>query len=269
MRLSVRDAAAALGRRLAGPPTVPAPPTSYDRLDVACIATALAGFVAASVFFLDPIGFDALANWPSWFERLFAAITMLGNSGIYLVPLALALVVGPWLPVAGRRAEAALRLIWLRLAFLFVAIAGTGLAVNAGKRLIGRMRPLHLDGDAILQFDPLGWKSAAASFPSGHATTAWCVAVALGLLLGRKYYALLAVGALLVCASRVVIGAHFVSDVIAGGLFGGLTTLWFARFLATRRLVFYFSGQGALALRGPGAAKTLRVWLPRRGAGVL
>jgi len=263
------EAAVAFGRRLLGPPIVAAPRLSFDRLDVACIATALTGFVAATVILLDPVGFDALAHWAPWFRRLFAGITTFGNSGIYLVPLGLALAAGLMIPIRGRRAAAALRLVCLRLAFLFIAIAGTGLAVNAGKRLIGRLRPHHLDGDAILQFDPLGWKSAAASFPSGHATTAWCVAVGLGLLLGRKWFAFLAVGALLVCASRVVLGAHFVSDVIAGGLFGGLGTLWFARFLATRRLVFRFSDDGALALRGPGAAKTLRVRLSRREAGAL
>jgi membrane-associated phospholipid phosphatase len=67
----------------------------------------------------------------------------------------------------------------------------------------------------------------------------------------------------LVCASRVVLGAHFVSDVLAGALVGSLPTVFFARFLATRRLVFLFSDKGALALRGPGAAKTLRAWCSR------
>jgi len=267
MRPSKTEALAALGRRLAGPVLVPAPPSPFDRLDIACLVLALVGVIGAAGILLDPIGFDALDDWSALVWRLAEDITTFGNSGIYLVPLGIMLLAGPWLPLAGRRARAALDLVWLRLAFLFVAIAGTGLTANVVKRLIGRIRPHHLDGSAILQFDPFAWKAAAASFPSGHATTAWCVAVGLGLMLGRKSYPTLAVCAVLVCASRVVLGAHFVSDVIAGGLFGGLTTLWFARFLATRRLVFCFSGQGALALRGPGAAKTLRAFALRRGAG--
>ena len=264
---SKSKALSALGRRLAGPALVRPPPCRFDRLDIGFIVVALAGLIGAALILLDPIGFEALDEWSPLVQRLGEDVTTFGNSGLYLVPLGVALLLGPWLPVAGRRARAALDLVWLRLAFLFVAIAGTGITVNVIKRLIGRIRPHHLDGSAVLQFEPFAWKAVAASFPSGHATTAWCLAVGLGLMLGRKSYPTLAVCAVLVCASRVILGAHFVSDVIAGGLFGGLATLWFARFLATRRLVFRFSGQGALALRGPGAAKTLRASASRRGVG--
>ena len=110
-----------------------------------------------------------------------------------------------------------------------------------------------------------GWASKWASFPSGHATTAAAAATVLVLLMrpahdarrgGRRCVSL-------VCASRVVLGAHFVSDVVAGALFGSLGTLWLAGFLAQRGLVFRASPEGALALKGEAASKTLRAWLAR------
>jgi len=71
------------------------------------------------------------------------------------------------------------------------------------------------------------------SFPSGHANTAFTLAVALSAAAPgrRRVWLLVAAG---VAASRVLLNAHFVSDVVAGGLIG-----WWAGelglALATRR----------------------------------
>ena len=63
--------------------------------------------------------------------------------------------------------------------------------------------------------DPIGLVPAAASFPSGHAATAFAAAVAVALFyprLGRPLLALAAVVAL----SRVYLGVHYLLDVAAG-----------------------------------------------------
>jgi undecaprenyl-diphosphatase len=102
------------------------------------------------------------------------------------------------------------------------AIAAAGSAALAGigifmllKKLSGRKRPCEIE--------PHCWATLLPpdqfSFPSGHTITAFAVAIALGLF----YEALLP--GLLFCAlsiavSRILLGMHFLSDVLAGALLG-------------------------------------------------
>lgn len=83
------------------------------------------------------------------------------------------------------------------------------------KRLTGRRRPCTIQ--------PHCWATLLPpdqfSFPSGHTMTAFAVAVPLSL-----FYPTLAIG-LLFCAlsiamSRILLGMHFLSDVLAGALIG-------------------------------------------------
>jgi undecaprenyl-diphosphatase len=83
------------------------------------------------------------------------------------------------------------------------------------KRLTGRRRPC--------QIEPHCWATLLPpdqfSFPSGHTMTAFAVAIPLSL-----FYPTLTVG-LLFCAlsiamSRILLGMHFLSDVVAGALIG-------------------------------------------------
>ena len=93
-----------------------------------------------------------------------------------------------------------------------VAVAALlgSLAAAVIKLLVDRTRPPEVLGIEALVALP-----TTASFPSGHATTAAAAATALALLVPR--WRLLAVSlALLVGASRVLLGVHFVGDVLAG-----------------------------------------------------
>jgi undecaprenyl-diphosphatase len=83
------------------------------------------------------------------------------------------------------------------------------------KRLAGRSRPC--------QIEPHCWATLLPpdqfSFPSGHTMTAFAVTIPMAL-----FYADLTAG-LLFCAfsvaiSRILLGMHFLSDVIAGALIG-------------------------------------------------
>ena len=83
------------------------------------------------------------------------------------------------------------------------------------KRLTGRRRPCHIQ--------PHCWATLLPpdqfSFPSGHTMTAFAVAMPLML-----FYPTLTIGllfcALSIAASRILLGMHFLSDVLAGALIG-------------------------------------------------
>ena len=62
------------------------------------------------------------------------------------------------------------------------------------------------------------------SFPSGHSITAFAVAMSLGLFYPYLWTCLLGV-AFLIAASRIILGMHFLSDVLAGSAIGVLLGL--------------------------------------------
>lgn len=96
--------------------------------------------------------------------------------------------------------------------------AGLGIAIFLRlKKATGRKRPT--------QFEPHCWATLLPpdqfSFPSGHTITAFAVAVSLSM-----FYPALAIGllfcALSVAGSRILLGMHFLSDVLAGAAIGTL-----------------------------------------------
>ena len=104
----------------------------------------------------------------------------------------------------------------------YTAIAAATLAVSAGilifkfaKQAVGRKRPCHIE--------PHCWATLLPpdqfSFPSGHSITAFAVAISLG-----SFYPA-ALPLLLICAanvalSRILLGMHFLSDVLVGSALG-------------------------------------------------
>ncbi len=156
---------------------------------------------------------DALrASVPPAALPLFAAVTHLaGTATLTALSITLALL------MAVLR-QPALALGWV------LALAGNGLLNRGLKALFGRARPLGADP---------AWAEAGFSFPSGHSSGA---VVAYGLLaytafrlLPARWHgaALMAAVALAwtVGASRVFLGVHFASDVIAGFASGGVWLL--------------------------------------------
>ena len=106
----------------------------------------------------------------------------------------------------------------------FAALEAGLISVGAGqilfsvvKRLTGRARPCATEAHCWATLLP----PDRFSFPSGHTITAFAVAVPLGLF----YPALLApliFCAMSVASSRVLLGLHYLSDVIAGIAIGCL-----------------------------------------------
>jgi len=135
-----------------------------------------------------------------------------------------------WMVVATRGGDGWL---WYAL-FAVVAVAGgperfradlaAVLAVGAGiaiflylKRVCNRKRPCALE--------PHCWATLLPpdqfSFPSGHTITAFSVAISLATFYPQMLIGLLFC-ALSVALSRIVLGMHFLSDVLAGAAIGGM-----------------------------------------------
>ena len=94
-----------------------------------------------------------------------------------------------------------------------IALVGTGLVVRLVKAATRRARPPGDWGSGYRRFDP-------HAFPSGHSARAAMLTV-LGFAIGPAWTgAALAVWTLLVAVSRVALGVHYLSDVVAGAALG-------------------------------------------------
>jgi len=148
---------------------------------------------------------------PSWVRQWMILASRAGDGWLWVaIGAALALLGGP----AGWRAAAAGALA-----------AGVGILLFVSlKRLAGRRRPCELQPQPWVTLLP----PDQFSFPSGHTITAFAVSVTWSLFFPRLAPGL-AFCALSVAASRIVLGMHFLSDVLAGIAIG--TGLGYAAFL--------------------------------------
>lgn len=131
---------------------------------------------------------------------------------------------------------------WRAAAFAGLTLLGSALANGTLKTLFARQRPEVL-------LEPLD----SFSFPSGHSSAAFAFFLVLGVLAGRgqparlrlTWLLLAGLPALCIALSRVYLGVHWPSDIIAGALLaGGLCAL----------------SLGLLESRGPLAALPAQVW---------
>jgi len=196
----------------------------------------LAGFVAVAGFALLAIAYrhDPVAAWdadvavwvagnvPEWVEWLARPFSWLGGwIGITALTVAASLV------LARERA-------WLDLGFLLMAVLGSQVTVALLKLWFDRSRP---------DVDPAVALPSSASFPSGHATAGAATICAVAVLAAERllssrarrwlWSATVALG-LAVGLSRVALGVHYVSDVLAGWCLG---LAWLAGCLLVRDAV--------------------------------
>lgn len=229
-----------------------------------CLGTAavvVVAVVAAAMLVVDASAIVATKRLPGPLVVAFDRVTDFGKSVRILVPIvlmlgAVALVASPALT---RMSRGVLAAIAVRLGFLFVAIGLPGLVFTIVKRLIGRARPLVEGGADPFLYRPLGWSVEYASLPSGHATDAFAIAAAIGALWPRTRLVMWTY-ALLIAVSRVVLTAHFPSDVIAGAVVGTMGALIVRDWFATRGLAFTIASNGTVRpMPGPSFARIRRV----------
>jgi membrane-associated phospholipid phosphatase len=217
---------------------------------IIAVAVAVAVFLVG-MFLIDAPAITYARTLPRWLVDFFDWITDFGKSGWLLWPLGILFIALAALPRPAGISQRVVAAVMVRVGFLFWAIALPGIATNVIKQVIGRARPFVTGIADPTVFAPFTWGAAYASMPSGHATTAFSVLVAFGILWPRARTALL-IYAALICVSRVVLTAHHPTDVLGGAVMGAVGALLVARIFALHRLGFSVKPDGALlAYPGP------------------
>ena len=125
-----------------------------------------------------------------------------------------------------------IRFVWknerwsAKILYLILCISLSGILNTGIKWITGRNRPINLIEDGVFGFDffRMIYLHENTSFPSGHTVTAFALATAFSFLYPRlRVPAFL--GAAMIGISRVVLTAHYLSDVIAGAVVGVVCSL--------------------------------------------
>ncbi|GAA4737663.1 hypothetical protein GCM10025783_05150 [Amnibacterium soli] len=132
---------------------------------------------------------------------------------------------------------------WTPVILIGAAGVGSLLMTIAGKDIIDRSRPLRMYAVPPYESSP--------SFPSGHTLNATVIAGVVGYLLWLRRHAIAAkvacivapiVIAVVVGLTRVLLGAHWFTDVLAGWLLGAF---WLALVVTAHRLYLTARQRGA------------------------
>jgi membrane-associated phospholipid phosphatase len=222
-----------------------------------------AGLGAAIIVLMYAIDAWEIAQMPKrgtpslWWVRI---LTDFGKDEYVLAVLAGLLIAVAIVSPALRGIQRSLLLgLGTRLQFIFCAVAVSSLITEMLKYSIGRGRPF-VGGEAnAFHFSHFAGNPAYYSFPSGHATTAFALALAVSAVWPQARVAM-AVYALIIAATRLVLLAHHPSDVVAGAMVGIVGTMFVRYWFAARRLGFAIQRDGSIvSLVGPSSGRLKRV----------
>lgn len=155
-----------------------------------------------------------------WIIDIFRAYTDFGKSKWYLWPSGLAVIFYAIALRVGSLTELArqkMATYGKKTLFFFLAIAVSGITTDIIKPILGRARPVMFEREGAYGFHPFTFHAAWNAMPSGHATTAFALALVLSVLFPRGKIMWWVMGCGL-ALSRVMVNAHYISDVLAGGL---------------------------------------------------
>jgi undecaprenyl-diphosphatase len=219
----------------------------------ALLLTAIGGIaVVALMYALDVWEIDLMPPRGSaslWPARI---VTEFGKAALVLWLLAaMLLLVAVVSPMWRGTTRTRLLDFGTRLQFLFLAVLVPVLAGEVIKWIVGRGRPFVGGAANAFNFRHFAGTEAYASFPSAHAITSVAMAFAVAALWPRARVAM-AIYALLIIGSRLVLLAHHPSDVVAGAVIGVIGAMFVRYWFAARDLGFAIEPDGAIIpLTGP------------------
>jgi undecaprenyl-diphosphatase len=146
---------------------------------------------------------------PPKIKKFFVVVSWLGDGKVwYLLMVALPLLYG----------DKGVATSWAMVQVGFLNFA----LYRMIKRVTGRARPCAVSADITLGTPPLD----QYSFPSGH--TMHAVAFSLVVMAHHPEFAgVLMAFSSLIASSRIILGLHYPTDVVAGGLIGGyVASVW-------------------------------------------
>jgi membrane-associated phospholipid phosphatase len=214
----------------------------HSLLITASVAAAIIALMyvldATEIGWMPPRGTDSL--WP---VRI---LTDFGKSEFVLCLLAALLLAAAVIaPALHGNSRALLVSLGMRLQFLFFAVLLPVLAGEVIKWIVGRGRPFVGGSANAFNFAPFSGTEAYASFPSGHAITAFALTFAVSAVWPQARAAMI-IYAFLIAGSRLVLLAHHPSDVVAGALVGVVGAMMVRYWFAARRLGFTIHRDGEI-----------------------
>ena len=190
------------------------------RIWVALVVVAVIALIVA--FLLD----QATAHWistnsSSELKRVMRIVSRVGDWPAHAIVAAIGFAIAF---VMGSKA-------WMRIFLaMLIALALAGVTTRAMKIATGRARP-SVKTEA--QWNGPQFRSKFHAFPSGHTASSTAFFVAL-FLARKKIGAPLLLIPILIAISRLIVGAHYLSDVTFAAILGVICALLVAQWLSIR-----------------------------------
>jgi membrane-associated phospholipid phosphatase len=199
----------------------------------------MVGFDATEIGWMPPRGTPSL--WP------LRILTDFGQDTYVLLALA-GLLLATALAVPLSRAGARQQLLrrGVNLQYLLLAVAVPVAVAEIIKWTVGRGRPFVGGKADAFNFAPFNGTEAHFSLPSAHAVTAFALAFGVAAIWPRTRV-IMAVYAVVILMTRLVLLAHHPSDVVAGAVIGVVGALMVRYWFAARQLGFAIDDKGEIA----------------------
>ncbi len=163
--------------------------------------------------------FIDLGGWENgvFLKEFFSEITKLGSSAWYFFITIIGFVIfyiNNKLQIIKTKSTKNLSNFFISSFFYILTV---GIITQIIKHVMGRPRPNHTDFEDVFNFKYFSMESNFHSFPSGHSSTIFIVCfILISILPKLKYFFYFL--ASVVAFSRVIVSAHFFTDIVAGAI---------------------------------------------------